>query len=455
MPERILVVEDDPDLLGFCAAVLRVVGYDVVESESGTAAKDILKTSSVDVVLADLKLPGVSGLDLLRIAEDADPETAVILMTGFPGVATAVKAMKAGAADYLMKPFSAEELIAAVAMALERRAIRESHGILKSEARSAFTSGGLIGRSPGMVRLFEDVRVAAAADANVLVLGESGVGKERVARTIHENSTRQRGPFVAINCAAIPEHLVEAELFGYERGAFTGAQRSNEGLLETAHLGTLFLDELGELTPSLQAKLLRAVEEGAVRRVGARHLRAFDVRFIASTNRDIREEMRRGRFREDLFFRLNVIEIQVPPLRERREDIPLLAAHFLDVASRRRRPPLEGISPDALDLLLRYEWPGNIRELKNAVERASAYSRTAIVLAEDLPDSLRQQEDDAAFGSFRTWRKKALERLEGEFVAHTLKQHQGNVSRTARTLQLHRSTLQRMIRKHHLAAAQP
>lgn len=306
-----------------------------------------------------------------------------------------------------------------------------------------------------MLRLFEDVRVAAGANANVLVLGETGVGKERVARTIHENSPRQAGPFVPINCAAIPEHLVEAELFGYERGAFTGAHRSTEGLLETAHRGTLFLDELGELTPSLQAKLLRALEEGAARRLGARHLRAFDVRFIASTNRNIREEMRHGRFREDLFFRINVIEIQVPPLRDRREDIPLLAAHFLEVVSRRRQPPIEGIGPEALDLLLRYDWPGNIRELRNAVERAVAYCRTPIILPEDLPESLRQQEGDAAFDSFRAWRTKALERLEGEFLAEALEQHHGNVSRTARALRLHRSTLQRMIRKHHLAAASP
>jgi DNA-binding NtrC family response regulator len=453
MPDRILVVEDDPDLLAFCVTVLKVMRYDVIASSSGTDAREILRTSSVDLVLTDLKLAGVNGLELLKIANDADPETAVIVMTGFPAVDTVVKAMKGGAADYLMKPFSADELVAAVATALERQAIRESQGVLRSEARSALTPDGMIGRSPGMLRLFDDVRVAAAANANVLVLGETGVGKERVALTIHESSPRQAGPFVPINCAAIPEHLVEAELFGYERGAFTGAQRPTEGLLETAHRGTLFLDELGELTPSLQAKLLRALEEGAARRLGARHLRAFDVRFIASTNRNIREEMRRGRFREDLFFRINVIEIQVPPLRDRREDIPLLAAHFLDAASRRRRPPIEGIGPEAMDLLLRYDWPGNIRELKNAVERAVAYCRTPIILPEDLPESLRQQGGDAAFDSFRTWRRKALERLEAEFLAEALKQHHGNVSRTARALRLHRSTLQRMIRKHHLAAA--
>ena len=453
MPDRILIVEDHPDLLAFCVAVLKVMRYEVVQASSGTEAREILRASTFDLVLTDLKPPGVSGLDLLKIAKEADPETAVILMTSFPAVDAAVKAMKGGAFNYLMKPFSAEELIAAVGDALERRGIRESHGVLRSEVRSAFTPGGMMGRSPRMLGLYEDVRMAAPVDASVLILGESGVGKERVARTVHENSARRAGPFVAINCAAIPEQLLEAELFGYERGAFTGAQLSTDGLLETAHRGTLFLDELGELNPALQAKLLRALEEGAVRRVGGRSLRAFDVRFVASTNRDIREDMRSGRFREDLFFRISVIEIHVPPLRDRREDIPLLAAHFLELASRRRHPRIDGIGPEAMDLLLRYHWPGNLRELKNAIERAVAYCRTPIILPENLPDTLRKQEDEGGLQSFSTWRRKALERLEGEFLATALKQHQGNVSRTARALRLHRSTLQRMIRKHHLPAA--
>ena len=453
MPDRILIAEDHPDLLAFCAAVLKVMNYEVSEAATGTAAQEILRTSSVDLLLTDLKLPGVNGLELLRIAMDADPETVVIVVTGFPAVDTAIKAMKGGASDYLIKPFSAEELLATVATALERRKARQIHHVLRSEARAAFAPGGMLGRSPHMLRLFDEIRRAAAVDGNVLVLGESGVGKERVARAIHDNSARRAGPFVAINCAAIPDHLLEAELFGYERGAFTGAQLSNEGLFETAHGGTLFLDELCELNPALQAKLLRALEEGAVRRVGARKPRAFDVRFIASTNRDIREEMRRERFREDLFFRIDVIEIHVPPLRDRREDIPLLASHFLDVASRRRSPRVEGIGPAAMDLLLAYHWPGNVRELKNAAERAVAYARGQFILPEDLPDPLRHVELDSGIQTFRTWKRKTLERLERDFLATALKQHEGNVSRTARALRLHRSTLQRVMRRHRLPLA--
>jgi transcriptional regulator with PAS, ATPase and Fis domain len=337
--------------------------------------------------------------------------------------------------------------------ALDGRNIREGHKVLRSQLRDALTHDAMVGRSPGMRRLFDDARRAAAADANVLILGESGVGKERVARTVHENSPRASGPFVAINCAAIPEHLLESELFGYEQGAFTGAQRSNEGLLETAHGGTLLLDELCEMNAVLQAKLLRALEEGAVRRLGARKARPFDARFIASTNRDIREEMRRGRFREDLFFRINVIEIHVPPLRDRREDIPLLAIHFLDLACRRHRARIEGFTPVAMDLLLRYDWPGNVREVKNAVERAVAYARGPFIAPEDLPDPVRQQHVGGNLQTFRTWKKAALERLEWEFLARALEQNQGNISRTARALRLHRSTLQRALRKHHHPAA--
>jgi DNA-binding NtrC family response regulator len=448
MAGRVLVAEDHPDLLAFCAAVLTAKGYEVVQATSGTVAQELLRTSSVDLLITDVKLPGLNGVDLLTVAKTVDPDTAVILITGFPAVDVAVKAMKAGAFDYLAKPFSAEQLLAAVTAAFADRNIREGHDLLRSQLRNAFTHGAMVGRSPGMLRLFDDAHRAAAVDANVLILGESGVGKERVARTIHENSARGAGPFVPINCAAIPEHLLESELFGYEQGAFTGAHRSNEGLLETAHGGTFFLDELCEMNSVLQSKLLRALEEGVVRRLGARKPRTFDARFIASTNRDIREDMRRGRFREDLFFRINVIEVHVPPLRDRREDIPLLATHFLDLASRRRCPRIEGFVPAAMDLLLRYDWPGNVRELKNAVERAVAYARHSFITLEDLPAPVRQPQISGNPESFHTWKKTTLERLEREFLARALEQHQGNVSGTARALRLHRSTLQRALRKH-------
>jgi transcriptional regulator with PAS, ATPase and Fis domain len=323
----------------------------------------------------------------------------------------------------------------------------------ESRSGSSLALGGIVGRSPRMRELFADIRRAASSDANVLILGESGVGKERAARAIHEHGTRRAGPFLAINCAAIPESLLEAELFGYERGAFTGAQVAKGGLLEAADGGTVLLDEVCELHPSLQAKLLRAVEEGAVRRLGGKRPSPLDVRFVASTNRTIREEMRQGRFREDLFFRLDVIEIRVPPLRERREDIPLLAAHFLGACSARNGKKIEKIENEAIELLVRHSWPGNVRELKNAIERAFAYTGGPVITRGDLPEAVLQGAQlDNGYG-FRGWKQRTLERLEREFLATTLAVHGGNVSRAAKALRIHRSTLQRLMRSHRLATA--
>jgi len=325
----------------------------------------------------------------------------------------------------------------------------------EDSCRRAFTPNGLVGRSAGMLSLFDHIRRAASVDAHVLILGESGAGKEGVARAIHENSDRKGGAFLALNCAAIPETLLEAEVFGYERGAFTGAQVSKEGLLEAADGGTLLLDEVCELDPRLQAKLLRAVEEGAARRLGGRKLIPFDVRFVAATNREIHEEVQKGRFRQDFFFRIGVIEIRIPPLRQRREDIPLLAAHFLEACSSRHHLRIEGIAPEVLDLLMSYEWPGNIRELKNAVERAVAYARGPLITLADLPELVLQGAGRQGVQSFRAWKKDTLERLERKFLRDTLAEHGGIVSHAAKALGLHRSTLQRLMRKHHLPAANP
>jgi DNA-binding NtrC family response regulator len=449
--DRVLVVEDHPDLREFASGVLEHAGYSVVAVGSLAAAEAELGTATVDVVVTDLKLPEGSGLDVLAAARRIDPDAFVIFVTGFPSVETAVMAMKFGAADYLLKPFSAPQLLAVVEAGLEKRRAKEVHGLLRREARSAFDVQGILGGSRPMLSLFEDIRRAAAVDAGVLILGESGAGKERVAHAIHDNSSRRAGPFVPINCAAIPDNLLEAELFGYERGAFTGAHVMKQGLLQEADGGTVFLDEVCELNPALQAKLLRALEDGTARRLGGRSAVRFDVRFMAATNGNIREAMRQGRFREDLFFRLNVIEIHVPPLRERREDIPLLAAYFLDVCGRRRRTKIEGITPAAMRVLIGYDWPGNVRELKNAVERAAAYATGDFIIPDDLPITVKSAGDGA--GTFRTWRDKAFARLERDFVVKALGEHAGNVSRAARALGLHRSTLQRVMRRHDVPPA--
>jgi two-component system response regulator HydG len=299
-----------------------------------------------------------------------------------------------------------------------------------------------------MLALFEDIRTAARADVNVLILGETGAGKDLVARRIHALSARHGGPLLAVNCAAIPESLLDSELFGYERGAFTGADASRPGLLEEAHRGTLFLDELCEFNPSLQAKLLRALEEGGARRLGGRRLIPFDIRVLAATNRDVREQIKVGRLREDLFFRLDVIEIRVPSLRERRDDIPLLAQHFLEGCVERCHLAVETIAPEAMEVLIRYDWPGNVRELKNAIERAAAYARGSVITIDDLPAAIVRPPTAQEGSSFHLWREMTVARLEKEFIMNTLAAHAGNVSHAAKALGIHRSTLQRLMRTH-------
>ena len=446
MGERLLVVEDHADLLEFSVETLRAAGYEVVGVRSGVEAERVLRTSPVALVVTDLRLPRVGGLDVLKLAKEADPATAVVLITGFPAVETAVAAMKAGAADYLVKPFSADRLLGAVRDGLQYRKRREVYEALRREV-SAFTVDGLVGRSPRMLQLFDRIRRAAAVDANVLILGDSGSGKERVARTIHANSRRSRGPFIAINCAALPEPLLEAELFGYERGAFTGAHSARDGLLQAADGGTLLLDELCEMQPAIQAKLLRALEEGSVRRLGGRKPVAFDVRFMAATNQDIRAAVRAGRFRHDLFFRIHIIEIVVPPLADRREDIALLAVHFLQALSASRDASIEGIDPAALDALEKHDWPGNVRELRNVIERAAAFAAGPIITVGDLPDTITPGTTPEAPVTFRAWKKETLERLAHGFIQRALESHGGNISQTARTLGLHRSTIQRLLRR--------
>lgn len=452
-PERILVVEDDPNLLATCAEVLQRAGYEVVTAASGEAAEADLRISAIDVVVADLKMPTMGGLEVLRIAKEADPDIIVILITGFPTVETAVEAMKSAAFDYLIKPFSMDQLLEVVGDSLERRRTREAYGVLRSQLRRSFSLSGIVGQTKRVFKLFDDVRKAALVDANVLILGESGAGKELLARAIHDNSARQGRPFLPITCAATPENLLEAELFGYDRGAFTGPQVTREGLLEAAEGGTLFLDEVSELSLRLQAKLLRALEERTVRRLAGRIPIPFDVRLMAATNRDIHEELRRGRFREDLFFRLDVIEIAIPPLRDRREDIPLLTAHFLEACSAHHGKDIVGVTQGALNLLIRYDWPGNVRELKNAVERAVASAKRPFITPEDLPPAVLIGAESQARSSFHEWKEKTLERLEKEFLEAALEEHGGNVTRAAKALGIHRSTLQRLMRRHKLPAA--
>jgi DNA-binding NtrC family response regulator len=452
MTLRILIVDDDPDALELYAVILKQAGYEVIQAVSGRDAEWALRTSQIDVLVTDLKMPVMGGLDVVRIAREIDPEIIVILVTAFPDVESAVGGLKLGASDYLIKPFSPEQLILTIHTLLEKSRAREGYGFLKSQVRRSIFSG-IVGRAQVTLKLFTDIQRTASVDASVLILGESGVGKELVAKAVHENSARQNRSFVPINCAAIPENLLEAELFGYEKGAFTGAHSARKGLLELTDSGTLFLDELCELSPTLQAKLLRVLEEGVVRRLGGREPTSFDIRFMASTNRDIQDEMKQKRFREDLYFRINVIEIRVPPLRERREDIPLLATHFLEVCSAHYARNIEGMNREAMDVLTSYDWPGNVRELKNAIERAFAYAQEPLIMQDDLPEAVKTGFQATRRYDFHQWKEKTLERLEKEFLENVLNDSGGNVTQAARALGIHRSTLQRLMRKHHLSAA--
>lgn len=388
---RILLVDDDPQGLESTRKILELSDYEVTTASDGQAALDQVRggpekaRATFDLILTDVRMPRLGGLEFLRALSLCGDGTPVILMTAFGRIEEAVWAMKFGAVDFLTKPFKRQALLSAVEMALKR-----SRGRVPSRTASAPVEkmGSLVGTSSAMSTLQATIRQVAPTAATVLITGESGTGKELIARCIHDQSTRTKGRFIAINCAAVPEQLIESELFGFERGAFTGATSSKEGLFEAAHEGTLFLDEIGDMPIALQAKLLRTLQEGEVRRVGATTSKKINVRVIAATHRDLKENARNGTFRQDLLYRLEVIAIQIPPLRDRMEDVPDLAYHFLKLACERHGKTVEGIEDEAMEALLAHTWPGNIRELGNVVERGVVFAQSALLMARDLPPHL-------------------------------------------------------------------
>jgi two-component system response regulator PilR (NtrC family) len=385
---RILVVDDERSMREFLEIFFRREGFDVHTAESVDAALMALESDDFDVVISDLQMPGRSGLDLLPAVKEVAPDTVVIVITAFATTETAIAAMKQGAYDYVTKPFKVDELRLVVEKALEKKLLSAENQRLRSALRTQLRSRCLVGNSQAMQRVYDLVAQIAPTKANVLVMGESGTGKELVARAIHEQSERRERPIVAVNCGAIPENLLESELFGHVKGAFTGAVQNKSGLFEVADTGTLFLDEVGELPPSVQVKLLRAIQEKVIRRVGGTGDRKVDVRLVAATNRRLEEEVAAGRFREDLYYRLNVIPISIPPLRERLEDVPLLVQHFVDKYARELGKEVRGISEEASRLLLGYDFPGNVRELENVIERAVALCPGSIVDVDSLPPTI-------------------------------------------------------------------
>lgn len=450
---RILIIDDETDMLETCSRLLRRMGYQCTTLSDSTQSAETMAEFQPDIILSDLVLHKLDGFEVLRIARKVIPDSLVIIITGYATVESAVKAIKEGAFDYLPKPFSVEQLEVTMKRAVEQLDLKEENQILRSQLEEKYNFENLIGANGGLQDVVETIRKVSGSEANILILGESGTGKELVAHSIHANSKRRHGPFIAVNCASLPDNLLESELFGHEKGAFTGAHAGKAGLMELADQGTLFLDEIGEMSRELQAKLLRALEQYCFRRVGGTKEINVDIRILAATNRNLEEVASKGEFREDLYYRLNVIAIHLPPLRERVQDIPLLAGHFLHDFAGRVGKPLKAISPGALELLQRYPWPGNVRELRNVIERAVALCETRVIMPEDLPDRLNKQG-----GSFRSspdidlpfHRAKAqwIETFEVKYLQKLLKRHGGNISEAARESGIDRKTIHRLVEKY-------
>ncbi len=452
--KQILIADDEANLRRILAAQLQNDGYDVFEVGDGRAAIDALAEHHIDAVITDLRMPQVDGIGVLRHCQEHMPELPVILITAHGTVETAVQAMRQGAFDFISKPFDLAEIRNVIAKAVRTSDLRERDVQLEGGAGAGRYK--IIGADKAMTEIYTILEKVADTPATVLITGESGTGKELIARALHENSSRASNAFIRVNCGAIPRDLMEAELFGHERGAFTGAVNTKPGRFELAHGGTLFLDEIGEIPVEMQVKLLRAIQEGEIDRVGGIKPITVDVRLIAASNRDLRKEIAAGRFREDLFYRLNVMPIHLPPLRERRTDIPLLAEHFLRIHAVRFRKPVTQLSPDALEALVNYAWPGNIRELENVVERCVLLSDGDTIRLRDLAPEVRAaapgaaggDDDDegdesaAGAGGLKEQVREATVRLEREMIVRALAQTGHNVTQTARLLKISRKSLQ-------------
>lgn len=449
---NILIVEDDASLRQSLGSVLSTAGYTTEAKSSATEALSSLKNGEFDIVLCDWKLPDLDGLSFIPRCRETAPHSVIVLMTAFGNTELAVQALRAGAYDYLSKPFSNDELILTLKKIEEREHLLKENEALKSAVTQKYNFSNIIAESAVMKDIFETVKRLANFNTTVLITGESGTGKELLAKAIHHNSPRRGRPFVAINCGAIPEYLMESELFGHKKGAFTDATRDKKGLFEEASGGTIFLDEIGELPAHLQVKLLRALQEQQIRRVGDEQLIDIDVRVVAATLRNLDDDVQTGRFREDLFYRLNVVSINIPPLRERREDIPVLIEHFMKKHNKRLGLNVRRISPEAMKALLDHYWKGNVRELENCIERALVLTETDSVDLEALPESFRQQSDQhgsaqilSPISDDNLSIKQRTRALETTLILKALKKTGGNRTRAAKVLEIsHRALLYKL-----------
>jgi DNA-binding NtrC family response regulator len=443
--ERILIVEDEDLMRELLTKILAGEQYRIFQASSAEEAMRLLQEQTYDLVLTDLRLKGMNGLQLLSEVRTFDPEIVVIVMTAYASVETAVEAMRKGAYDYITKPFINEEIRVMLRRALNQRHLSRENRHLKRELRERYRFENIVGTSEAMERVYRMIEKVSAISSNVLIFGETGTGKELVARAIHYNSERSDRPFVAVNCGALTESLLESELFGHVKGAFTGAIANQEGFFRKAHRGTLFLDELNEVSHGLQVKLLRAIQEREVIPVGGREPVKFDVRLIAATNKNLEDEVKKGTFREDLFYRINVITIHLPPLRNRKEDVPLLVNHFLQKYAQRLGKPSIKISRGAMQVLVNYDWPGNVRELENMTERTIALCEEDIIETTDLPEKLTQVK--IAIRDLDDY-EMTLDALEEQHIKKVLRQVSGDKVKASQILGINLSTLYRKLARY-------
>lgn len=448
MKAKILVADDETSHRQMIEAVLAAEGYEVTQAEDGQAAISAVEDRFYDLVIMDVRMPNVDGIQALQKIKQISPDIPVIIMTAYASVGSAVDALKSSAYDYLIKPLDIDELKILVDKALRHHQLEQENLYLKERLSDRFDFSNIIGRSPSMTRLFETVALVAPSEATALIVGESGTGKELIANAIHQNSPRKDRPFIIVNCAALPETLLESELFGHEKGAFTGAITRKQGRFQLAHNSSIFLDEIAEMAPATQAKILRVLQEREFEPVGSTQTIKVDTRVIAATNKNLEEEIQAGRFREDLYYRLNVVTVDVPPLRQRREDIPLLADFFLKQYAQKNRRLIKGFTPRATDLLMRYEWPGNVRELENIIERAVIMSRGEMITPLEFPNDLQNLDEALKESRIDLTPGRSLKEVEKVLILRTLEETGGNRTHAARILGISRRTLQLKLKEY-------
>ena len=448
--KKILIVDDDIAHRTMLKVNLMGAGYDIIEADDGDQVLPTLAEQDVDLILMDLKMQRMDGMEALRLLREKGKMEPVVVITAFSSVESAVEAMKQGALDYVTKPVDIESLKLTVAKALDFEALREENQELKKRLGEQFDFGNIIGRGPAMQKVFETLSLVAPSDATVLINGESGTGKELIAGALHHNSNRKDGPFIKVNCAALHENLLESELFGHEKGAFTGADSQRQGRFELASGGTLFLDEIGDMSLQTQAKILRVLQEGELERLGGSRTITVDVRLVAATHKDLDAMVKEGSFRQDLFFRLSVVPIELPPLRERTEDIPVLTDFFLKRYAEKNKKDIKGFHPQTLMLLARYSWPGNIRELENTIERAVIFCPGEQITPKELPPQMLPDDVQLTDESATAAGGLTLKDMEREAIRATLEQAEGNKSRSAKLLGIARQTLLNKIKEYGL-----